>query len=95
MQTLRKGAVNADMFRPDGSLRPYEEQLATRERAELVARWYDFAFYFWGGDRYEYRGWKSEERPATEEEQKMWKVIDGYAPDTDWLKANPEAREGK
>lgn len=36
-----------------------------------------FAFYFWWGTRYEFRGWKSEEREATDEELEMWAALGG------------------
>lgn len=47
-----------------------------RARAQAVAAHYGFAFYIFWGIRCEYRGWKSEERPATEEEEEMWRLLD-------------------
>ncbi len=64
-----------------GTVEELSERLrATRDRAERVAAHYGFVFYIADGWRYEYAGWKSETREATEEEQEMWRALDERAP---------------
>lgn len=50
-----------------------EEKTAAEDFADTMG----FAFYIFRGTRYEYRGFKSEDRPATEEEIEMWAALGG------------------
>ena len=51
-----------------------------RERAQRVADYYGFAFYIANGWYNEQKGWKSEDRAATDVEQQMWEALDRLAP---------------
>lgn len=54
-----------------------DELTKARDEAEAFANDHGFAFMIFRGTRYEFRGHKSEERDATEEEQELWTALGG------------------
>jgi len=50
------------------------------DRPVRVADYYGLTFHIEFGQVIEHRGWKSEERPATDEEREMWVILDRLAP---------------
>jgi hypothetical protein len=56
---------------------PMSDVQREKAEAEAFAKERGFAFYIFRGTRYEYRGWKSEDRQATDEEIEMWTALGG------------------
>lgn len=61
----------------EGMEQNIESYETARAAAEAFAASMNFAFYILRGTRYEYRGHKSEEREATDEEMEMWTALGG------------------
>jgi hypothetical protein len=53
------------------------------ERAKAVAKYWGLSFQVEGYTRVEYRGFRSEDREATEEEMVMWNILDNMTPHTE------------
>lgn len=61
--------TNPDPYRPDR----YQGNV---DLAKQIAEHYGFDFHIANGTVDEYRGWKSETRAATEEELRLWRIIE-------------------